>query len=181
MMGGLIMNLNKKIVIIILQLILVTGAVLLTLPLREELEAKTNKVKNGEYTSFKELPNLQLEVKDTKVDNLIPIKDEDALNSKSLKVKISNDNNTKGKYKLHLKYSKHSSVKTDWLKISIDGKIYKLNDLLDAETSDYKYYLIDENTLLANKNKTYEIIMWMDYNVGNEAQGTQLNYYYEIN
>lgn len=175
------MSINRKIIIVVLNLLLIIDIILISLPIREELIAYTNELQTGEYVNFGEIPNLSLEVIEPEVLNYVPMKDADAIKQTPTKVKLTNDTDEKQNYKLQLKFARNSTVKSSWLKTSVNGKTYNLNDLLAGETSEFKYYTIDENTLNVNENKEYDIILWIKSSVGEDALGTSFNVFYEVN
>lgn len=174
------MNINRKIIITVLQILLVVDLVLLTLPLQERLETTTNELlayQNDEveesYISFNVTDNGSL--------LLSPMKEEDALKTNPSVITISKEN-SKGNYSLYLKYDKTSDLDDDWLNINVDGKTTKLTDLLEYETEDSKYFLLGSGKVEdSNKDIEFNVRFWIDENVGDVAQGKNLVYSFEIN
>lgn len=174
------MNINRKIIITVLQILLVVDFVLLTLPLQERLEASTN-----ELLSYQDNEIEDSYISFNVVDNggllLSPITEEDALKTNPSVITISKED-SKGNYNLYFKYDKTSDLDDAWLNINVDGKTSKLTDLLEYETEDSKYFLLSKGKVEdSNNDIEFNVRFWIDENVGDIAQGKNLVYSFEIN
>lgn len=173
------MNISRKIIILVLELLLVIDFVLLSLPLQERLEASTKEMLAYQNA---EVEDSYLTFNITEGSNLLlnPMNEKEALKMNPNVITISKEN-SKGNYSVYFKYDKSSDLDYNYLNININGKTTRLSDLLEYETSKYKYFLLGKGNIKSSKNDIkYDVYFWMDESIGNEAQGKQLIYTFEV-
>jgi len=111
---------------------------------------------------------------------MFPMKNEEAMDKLSkTKINVTNETKTMENYSLILKIDKTSTLDYQFLNIFLDGKIQALKIFPMTEDYDYFYFVLDSNSIVGGK-KTYNFLMWMDYETGNEMQGKSLNYSFEL-
>ena len=167
------MNINKDIAYLIIKIMIITTFIIVSIPLRAELEQTKTDTQNIAFTASNS-SNLSIDVIDQQVLNLMPLSDIDALKEKPILVKIDG----KGEYNLYFKYSTKSEIKPEWIKVAVNGDVNNLTDLIKVKDEGYEYYLIDKGTV--NNHKTDGVNIWLDSKVGNEAQSKNLIYSFEL-
>ena len=123
------------------------------------------------------------------IKNAYPMPDEDRKNQTTVyKFKITNDGDTDNTYEIYLgdeaieegkTRMSDSIVKYRLQKENSDDKIGLVSDLetkeLTSDNESKEYKKLDSGTLNIGDEVTYTLQVWMDYNAGNEYQGSILN------
>ena len=66
------------------------------------------------------------------------------------------------------------------MKININGKTYKLDDLYYTENNYVKYFIIDNNTVKKESINYNNIYIWLDYETPNSEQNKTLTMNFDI-
>lgn len=114
------------------------------------------------------------EIKPLVLTNAIPMTNDKALESYEKSIyQIINNNNSKVKYRLIYRIY-NSPIKVEWfnyyLKINNKETISNLGNLGPKENIDYTDLILTEGIIDKLETKDVEYLIWLDSNVGNEAQ-----------
>ena len=120
------------------------------------------------------------EIKPLNLENIYPIDDEIAINNYDKAViRLTNNSTADSTYELIYRVSNDSTLNAEWLKfmLNVDGtnNIEFLDNLENNENNDYTDYILYTGKINANSQKDFEYLMWLDKNVGNEAQNKSLS------
>lgn len=170
------MNTSKKIIHLLFEIlfaVLIMVGSYMTFCKGENLnEVLALNSSNNKNLEFKEIIPLQL-------SNIYPITNEDALNTyQKSSYQIINNNNSKVKYRLIYRIY-NSDIKVEWfnyyLKINNNETISNLGNLGPKNSNDYVDLIIKEGIIDSNTTIDFNYLIWLDYNVGNEAQNKSFN------
>ena len=120
------------------------------------------------------------QVKPLKLENIFPVDDKTAIDTydKAI-IRLTNNSNNKSTYKLIYRVNNNSTLDAKWLKFMLNvdetNKIEFLSELEISKDSKYTDYILHTGEIDANSKKDVEYIMWLDKNVGNEAQNKSLS------
>ena len=111
------------------------------------------------------------------LENTFPMYDEDGKTLTPYTFTIKNNCSAYATYQIQLEIINTSTLKDEYLKIMIDEKNpVILNTLQSGEktlSDASRAYIIDNNALDVNEEKTYNIRVWLDENVTTETEGVQ--------
>ncbi len=111
------------------------------------------------------------------LENTFPMYDEDGKTLTPYTFTITNNCSAYATYQIQLEIINTSTLKDEYLKIMIDEKNpVILNTLQSGEktlSEASRAYIIDNNALDVNEEKTYNIRVWLDENVTTETEGVQ--------
>ena len=111
------------------------------------------------------------------LENTFPMYDEDGKTLTPYTFTIKNNCSAYATYQIQLEIINTSTLKDEYLKIMIDEKNpVILNTLQSGEktlSEASRAYIIDNNALDVNEEKTYNIRVWLDENVTTETEGVQ--------
>ena len=111
------------------------------------------------------------------LENTFPMYDEDGKTLTPYTFTITNNCSAYATYQIQLEIMNTSTLKDEYLKIMIDEKNpVILNTLQSGEktlSEASRAYIIDNNALDVNEEKTYNIRVWLDENVTTETEGVQ--------
>lgn len=130
-------------------------------------------------TNSKNIVSLE-EIKPLNLINIYPISDEDGINSDTNAIlRIKNNSKTNSRYILSYRVNNNSTLDISYLKYHvIDEELNKvdfLSNLGKNKEENYTDYVISTGELAPNDEKNIDFNMWLDSNVGNEAQGKSLS------
>ena len=145
------------------------------------------------------LGTLTLTISDNKdkdkilINNLIPTKDNIALNSDGYNFTVSNTGTLKSKYRIYLddyieQDKSKERINNDYIKVSITNNETKMNYTYTLKDLDSR--ILTTSTILPNTSISYTVRVWLDYNTPNSEKnkytgfkirvvGNQDNYVYE--
>ncbi len=114
------------------------------------------------------------EVTPLELTNIVPVTNDIALKEYNKShYQIYNPNNSKMNYRLIYRMY-NSTVKPEWFNyyLKMDDKEYisNLGNLGPKNSEDYIDLILKEGTINKNKTIDFEYLIWLDYNVNNEAQ-----------
>ena len=111
------------------------------------------------------------------LENTFPMYDKDGQQLTPYIFTIKNNCSAYATYQIQLEIINTSTLKDEYLKIMIDEKNpVILNTLQTGEktlSNASRAYIIDNNALDVNEEKTYNIRVWLDENVTTETEGVQ--------
>ena len=120
------------------------------------------------------------EIEPLRLENIYPIDDNKAIsnNQKGL-FKLTNNSNVNSKYSIVYRVYNTSTLDYNFLKyqLIIDEKSYVdfLSSVQINIENNYIDFVLYNGEIDNNSNKTFEYTMWLDKNVGNEAQNKVLS------
>jgi len=129
---------------------------------------------NGDQTVLLE------EIEPLRLENIFPIDDDKAIanNQKGL-FKIINNSSVNSKYSIIYRVHRSSTLDYNFLKyqLIIDDKSYVdfLSNIQINEENNYIDFVLYNGEIDNNDEKTFKYTMWLDKNVGNEAQNKVLS------
>lgn len=131
-------------------------------------------------SSNKEQGVLIEEIEPLVLENIYPIDDEKAISSNKKGVfKLVNNSNENSKYSIVYRVYNNSTLDYNGLKylLNIDEKTYMdfLSNIQMNEEDNYMDFVLYNGEINKNNEKTFEYTMWLDKNVGNEAQNKTLS------
>lgn len=120
------------------------------------------------------------EIEPLKLENIYPIDDEIAIENNQRGVfKIINKSNNNSIYSIVYRIYNTSTLDYNYLKylLNIDGKthIEFLSNVQITNNENYTDLTLYNGEIDKNNEKTFEYTMWLDRNVGNEAQNKSLS------
>lgn len=175
------MNINREILKCLIEINALLFIVIVTYPVMSFIgESEGSKI--AEFYDNYETDRLTLYYeKQADLSNLFPVTEEYALNNfeKSI-INVVNNTNENKVYNLVLIIEKNSTLDTKYLKININGKTYKLDDLYYTENNYVKYFIIDNNTVKKESINYNNIYIWLDYETPNSEQNKTLTMNFDI-
>jgi len=120
------------------------------------------------------------EIEPLRLENIFPIDDDKAIanNQKGL-FKIINNSSVNSKYSIIYRVHRSSTLDYNFLKyqLIIDDKSYVdfLSNIQINEENNYIDFVLYNGEIDNNDEKTFKNTMWLDKNVGNEAQNKVLS------
>ena len=171
-----IKKINKKIRSLVYEIIFASfiGGIALFAWLNPETTlAKIATANTSQTVTLQEIEPLNLE-------NIYPVDDEYAIsNYDKAVIRVTNNGNNSSTYDLIYRISNNSTLDASWLKfmLNIDetNNVEFLSNLKTTRDNNYTYYTLYTGTLEAHSKKDFEYLMWLDKNVGNEAQNKSLS------
>ncbi|MBE6153612.1 MAG: hypothetical protein E7166_05250 [Firmicutes bacterium] len=120
------------------------------------------------------------EVKPLKLENIYPISDSKAINNNNKGLfKLINNANVNSKYSIIYRIHNSSTLDYNFLKyqLIIDDNSYVdfLYNLQFNEENNCVDFILHNGEIDKNSEKTFEYTMWLDSEVGNEAQNKVLS------
>lgn len=114
------------------------------------------------------------EITPLELTNIVPMTNDEALKEYNKShYQIINNNNSKINYRLIYRMY-NSSVKPEWLnyylKLDDNEIISNLGNLGPKTNEEYIDIILKEGTINKNETIDFEYLIWLDYNVNNEAQ-----------
>ncbi|MBQ7141345.1 MAG: hypothetical protein IJO32_07585 [Bacilli bacterium] len=170
------MNINKQIFKLIFEILFTSLIIVINISARNNSIDIQNKVfafnNRLNAIEFKQLNQMN-------ATNIFPISNDDALNKYEKSIfQISNKNNNNIRYRFIYRVYKSSTVEIDWFnfyfKIDENETIDNLSNQKINNTDDYTDIILYEGNLNSNEIKEIEFLIWLDYNIGNEAQNKVL-------
>lgn len=171
------MNINKQIFKLIFEILFVSLIIVINVEARNNSIDTQNKVFafNNQLNAleFKQLNQMN-------VANIFPISNADALSNYEKSIfQISNKNNNNTRYRFIYRVYKSSTVEIEWfnfyLKIDENEIIDNLSNQSMIKTNEYIDIILYEGSLNSNEIKNVEFLIWLDYNIGNEAQNKTMS------
>ena len=111
------------------------------------------------------------------LENTFPMYDKDGQQLTPYTFTIKNNCSAYATYQIQLEVINTSTLNDEYLKIMIDEKNpVVLNTLQSGEktlSEASRAYIIDNNALNVNEEKTYNVRVWLDENVTTEIEGVQ--------
>lgn len=93
---------------------------------------------------------------------LLIIEDDRALDYiKPTKLSLRNKNDEEKKCELLMLIDKKSTIDYNYIRISVDNKIYKLNELVKVEDNENYYFVLGEYSIKAYSDKLVEVRLWL--------------------
>lgn len=166
------MNTNKQILKLVFEILFASLIIVISIGawnnsinIQNKVFAFNNKLN---AIDFKQLNQMN-------VTNIFPISNEDALNKYNKSVfQLSNNNNINTKYRFIYRIYNSSTIEIDWfnfyLKVDNDEIIDNLSNQIMNKTDEYVDIILYESNIDSNEIKEIEFLIWLDYNIGNEAQ-----------
>lgn len=120
------------------------------------------------------------EVNKLKLENIYPIDDDVAINENEKALfNIKNQSNVNSKYSIIYRIYSSSTLDYNFLKyyLNIDDKEYveSFSNIQSDNNNKYIDFVLYNGEIGGNSTKTFEYTMWLDKNVGNEAQNKVLS------
>ena len=120
------------------------------------------------------------EVEPLQLQNIYPIDDDKAIkNQKKGIFKLTNNASVNSNYSIIYRIYNNSTLDYNGLKylLNIDEKSYVdfLSNVQISEENNYVDFILYNGEIDNNSEKTFEYTMWLDKNVGNEAQNKSLS------
>lgn len=171
------MNINKQIFKLIFEIFFVFLIIVINIGARNNSIDTQNKV----FAFNNRLNTIELkQLSQMDVNNIFPISNEDALNNYEKSIfQVSNNNNKNTRYRFIYRVYTTSTIEIDWLnfylKIDDNETIDNLSNQNMIKTDEYVDIILYEGNLNSNENKEIEFLIWLDYNIGNEAQNKTMS------
>ena len=120
------------------------------------------------------------EIQPLNLQNIYPIDDDKAINNYDKAViRLTNNGNNTSTYDLIYRISNNSTLNSEWLKFMLNvdenNSVDFLSNLKITKDKNYTYYTLYTGKLEAYSQKDFEYLLWLDKNVGNEAQNKSLS------
>lgn len=171
------MNINKQIFKLMFEILFVSLIIVIN------MEARNNSIdiQNKVFAFNNKLNTIELkQLNQMDATNIFPITNEVALNNYEKSVfQVSNNNDKNIRYRFIYRIYTTSTVEIDWLnfylKIDKNETIDKLSNQNKIKTDEYIDIILYEGNLIYNDVKEIEFLIWLDYNVGNEAQNKTIS------
>lgn len=167
----IIKKINKLITKKILEILIVTAFVFLSLPLWDHFEKQNAFALASAYSTTN---YLSLDIENPINYSMYPMTDDFAMQKLGpCHLKVINDTLTNENYVLYLTIAKNSTIDYHYLKISINNQIHFLENLITKTDTNNYYFALDQDSLLGDA-KNYEIKLWLDEKTGDEMQNKEL-------
>jgi len=171
-----IKNINKQIRSLIFELLFasfIAGIAIFAWVNPDTTLAKIAQVNGNQTITLQEIKPLNLE-------NIYPIDDEKAIgNYDKAIIRLTNNSSADSTYELIYRVNNNSTLNTEWLKFMLNvdenSNVEILANLETNKNNGYTDYILYTGKLNANSQKDFEYLMWLDKNVGNEAQNKSLS------
>lgn len=147
---------------LVVSIIIAISVIIVSIPIWRVSEGNTIGLVNTRYT---ELP---IVVKIEKLKSLLIVSDEEASTFvEPTELTLKNRNGHAKSFNLYLLVEKKSTINYQYLRVSIDDKIYKVSELkMESDYNNY-YFLLDGFNTDAYETKNVDIRLW----IGTEAEG----------
>lgn len=159
---------DKNVKKLVKSVILTTFLVLISIPIWESAQNKSNSL-----LAFNDVRNISVSIGD--FETLTMIEDERALeNIIPTNIALRNQNSFAKEYDLIFLINKNSTVDYNYVRVSIDDNIYKLNEMNKTEDEVNYYFNLEKREL--NKYTTEEVNarIWLDGNFNLENNNLSL-------
>lgn len=121
------------------------------------------------------------------LENIYPVDDEYAItNYDKAILKLTNNSGSTSRYILSYRVYNNSTLDTKFLKFqleneNIDTRVDFMSNLGMNLGSNYIDYVLYSGEIAPNKSLEFKYLMWIDHNVGNEAQNKNLSAQFVVN
>lgn len=139
-----------------------------------------NNITQVAITAFQNLSYTNLNIENPIDYSMFPMTDEDALkNLNPCYITVSNETYTMEDYSLVFIVNKSSTLDYHFLHISVNDKVYSLDDLETIENEEEISFILVTDSIVGNL-ETYAIRLWLNTMAGNEMQNQELIMHFDL-